>query len=68
MNTYRFTGFIEYAPKNDREWHFEKKTFTKDVESKSMEKAEMKLQILLMCSVRVPVKRMNLEYKGEQIK
>ena len=67
MNTYRFTGYIEYAPKNDREWHFEKKTFTKDIESRSIERAEMKLQILLMYAVNVPVKRMNFEYKGEQI-
>lgn len=68
MNTYRFTGFIEYAPKNDQEWHFERKTFTKDIESRSLERAEIKLQTLLMYLVNVPVKRMNFEYKGEQIK
>ena len=67
MKKYRFTGFIEYAPKNEREWYFKRTTFTKEIESKSKEMAEIKLQRIMFANVTVPAKRVNFEYKCEVI-
>lgn len=59
---YIFEGYIEYAPKNDREWHFERKQFYREVGAKTRERAEKKLEIILISQVPVPVKRVSYEY------
>lgn len=64
---YRFRGFVEYAPKNDREWHIERKTFDKVIRSRQRDRAEVKLQILAFCLINVPATRINFEYTCEEI-
>lgn len=64
---YRFNGNMEYVPKNDREWHVERKRFDKTIKSKSKERAQVKLQILLICTIQVPAERIVFEYETEEI-
>lgn len=64
---YRFNGHMEYVPKNDREWHVERKRFDKTIKSKSRKRAQVKLQILLICTIQVPAERIVFEYETEEI-
>ena len=64
---YRFIGYIEYVPKNDREWHIERKAFDMVIQSRHKDLAELKLQIRAFCMIKVPATRINFEYKCEEI-
>lgn len=64
---YRFKGFVEYVPKNDIEWHVERKKFTKEVKALNRQRAEVKLQILIVCTITVPASRIVFEYECEEI-
>ena len=64
---YKFDGYVEYAPKDDREWHFERKKIDRVIESKNRKRAEVKLQLFLLSEVMAPVKRLSFEYECEEM-
>lgn len=64
---YKFEGHVEYTPKNDREWHFVKKKFKREIMGKNIDRAEQKLQICLLNDIQVPVRRISYEYTYEVI-
>lgn len=64
---YKVEGYVEYAPKNDREWHFERKHFRREIMAKSKQRAEKKIELYLMSEIRVSVKRVNFEYEMEEM-